>query len=117
MTAHATSIAHPDAQLLALAEPFRNAWAAERAAFRSSSKGFAKDKAIETAHDRCGELADEILAHRPVTLDGVKVAAMVWGWMYYLSEHSGEYEGADSKYPGDRAANAVMTFLLRDVSA
>ncbi|RWI46383.1 MAG: hypothetical protein EOQ93_29915 [Mesorhizobium sp.] len=108
---------HPDADLLALGIEFRKAWAAEREAFVADTIGNSTPE-IDAAHDRCGELARQIQEHHPATLEGVKVAAMVWGWLHYLSASPGDYEGAD---PGstldERASHAVMSFLLKDVAA
>ncbi|RVD64719.1 hypothetical protein [Mesorhizobium sp. M7A.F.Ca.ET.027.03.2.1] len=105
-----------DAELLALGVEFRKAWDAERAAFALWG-GETKDIAIDAAHGACAALADAINKNTPKTMDGIRVVAMVWGWMHYLSEHPGEYEGADSEFPGQRAAHGVMTFLLKDCTA
>ncbi|MER9691964.1 hypothetical protein NKJ16_08500 [Mesorhizobium sp. M0179] len=109
--------AHPDTALIALGVEFRKAWAAERAAFLASGADIGKDPAIEAAHDACKEQAEIIARVEPATLEGVKVHAMVWGWMYYLSAKPGEYEAADSRYPGEHAAHTVMSFLLKDCGA
>ncbi|ESZ37547.1 hypothetical protein [Mesorhizobium sp. L2C067A000] len=107
-----------DTELIAIGAKFRTAWAAERAAFVASGKNFDKDAAIETAAASCGELAGKMLElPAPVTIEGARAVAMVWGWTFYLSEKPGEYEGADSQFPGERAANAVMSFLLKDCAA
>ncbi|ESX07259.1 hypothetical protein X769_08950 [Mesorhizobium sp. LSJC268A00] len=105
-----------DADLIALGVKFRAAWATERAAFVASGEDFDKDPAIQAAHDACKEQAEIIGQIVPATLEGVKVHAMVWGWMY-LSLKPGGYEGADSDYPGERAAHTVMSFLLKDCAA
>ncbi|RUW26341.1 MULTISPECIES: hypothetical protein [unclassified Mesorhizobium] len=115
MNAHVVP-AHPDADLLALGNDLLNAWQAERAAFRASGDDFVADQAIISASDNCQAIASQIVMLTPKTLDGVRVLAMVWGHAYYLSESPGEYEGADSDYPCERAANAVMSFLLKDVA-
>lgn len=115
MNAHVTA-AHPDAELLALGAQFRNAWAAERAAF-VASRNIMNDSAIEAAADTCRNLASQIVALAPKTMDGVRVLAMVWGQAYYLSEQPGQYEWSDSEYPCERAANVVMSFLLKDLAA
>jgi len=108
---------NPDTELLALGVEFCKAWAAERAAFVADTIGNSTPE-IEAAHDRCGDLARQIQEHRPITLEGVKVAAMVWGWLHYLSATLGAYEG-DEEGNGidERAQHAVMTFLLKDVAA
>ncbi|ESX13638.1 hypothetical protein X768_04685 [Mesorhizobium sp. LSJC265A00] len=106
-----------DTELIALGAKFRKAWAAERAAFLASGADFDKDPAIEAAQDACKEQAEIIARIEPATLEGIKVHAMVWGWMFYLSLKPGEYEGADSDYPGERAAHTVMSFLLKDCAA
>lgn len=106
-----------DTELIALGVKFREAWAAERAAFVASCEAVDKDPAIEAAHDACSEQAMIIGQIEPATLEGVKVHAMVWDWMYYLSLKPGEYEGADSDYPGELAAHTVMSFLLKECAA
>lgn len=116
MNAHVVT-PHPDADLLALGNALLNAWQAERAAFRASGDDFTTEQAIMSAADACKAIGSQIVALTPKTMDGVRVLAMVWGHAYYLSERPGEYEGADSEYPCDRAANAVMSFLLKDVAA
>ncbi|TIQ86456.1 MAG: hypothetical protein E5X38_16025 [Mesorhizobium sp.] len=116
MNAHVTSSLHPDAELLALGKAFYSAWQAERAAF-VASRDIINDSAIEAAADKCRDLASQIVTLAPKTMDGVRVLAMVWGQAYYLSEQPGQYEGSDSEYPCERAANAVMSFMLKDVAA
>lgn len=116
MNAHITSALHPDAELLALGKALYSAWQAERAAF-VASRDIVNDSAIEAAADTCRKLASQIAALAPKTMDGVRVLALVWGQAYYLSEQSGQYEGSDSEYPCERATNAVMSFLLKDVAA
>lgn len=111
---------HPDADLIALGLRFREAWAAERAAFVAADLASIGNSTpeIDSAHDRCAELSRQMLEHPPATLEGVKVMAMVWGWLHYQSSRPGNYEGGEAGNNTDeRASHAVMTFLLRDVSA
>lgn len=106
-----------DTKLLALGAEFHKAWAAERAAFNACNTDFTNDDGIEAARVVCKDLAEQITALSPVTLDGVRIVAMVWGWSHYLNSKPGQYEGADSNIPCERAANSVMSFLLKDVAA
>ncbi|MER8979279.1 hypothetical protein [Mesorhizobium sp. M0870] len=110
----------PDAELIALGVEFSKAWADERAAFTAAAWADIGNNTpeIDSAHDRCADLAHQMVAHRPETLEGVKAMAMVWGWLHYLSSKPGEYEGAELGNTSDeRAQHAVMTFLLRDCTA
>lgn len=110
----------PDAELLALGIEFRNAWSAERAAFNAAEIASIGNSTpeIDSAHDRCAELAHHMVSHRAQTLEGVKAMAMVWGWLHYLSSKPGEYEGAElGNTTEERASYAVMSFLLKDVGA
>lgn len=112
-----TATAAPDADLIALGAKFREAWAAERAAFAAADLASIGNSTpeIDCAHDQCAELASRILAIGPTTLDGVKVAAMVWGWLHYLSSKPGDYEGGElGNNVDERASHAVMTFLLKE---
>lgn len=121
-TAHVRIITqeqHPDAELLALRAEFLEAWAAERAAFEAADLASIGNSTpeIDSAHDRCALLAGQMLGHRPVTLEGVKAMAMIWGWMHYHSSRPGDYEGGEPGNSTDeRASHVVMTFLLRDVA-
>lgn len=109
-----------DAGLIALGVEFRTAWGDERAAFNAADIASIGNSTpeIDSAHDRCARLARQMLEHRPVTLEGVKTIAMVWGWLHYLSSKPDEYEGAEAGNSADeRTCHAVMSFLLKDVAA
>ncbi|MBZ9919115.1 hypothetical protein LB579_15450 [Mesorhizobium sp. BR1-1-7] len=110
---------HSETELLALSIEFGRAWAAERAAFVAADLASIGNSTpeVDEAHDRCADLARQMLEHQPVTLEGVKVMAMVWGWLHYLSPKLGDYEGGEVGNNADeRASHAVMTFLLKDVA-
>ncbi|MER9206860.1 hypothetical protein [Mesorhizobium sp. M0771] len=113
-----SSLMHTDADLIALGVEFRKAWADERAAFSDSGEDFDKDPSIAAASHRCSELSDRILTLTPETMDGARVAAMVWGWCHYLNSQPGVYDGGEFSNAADtRAVHKVLTFLLKDCAA
>ncbi|TPM59130.1 hypothetical protein FJ959_09685 [Mesorhizobium sp. B2-2-4] len=111
---------HFEAELLALSVEFGRAWAAERDAFAAADLASIGNSTpeVDEAHDRCADLARQMLEHQPVTLEGVKVMAMVWGWLHYQSHKLDSYDGGEVGNDLDeRASHAVMTFLLKDCTA
>jgi len=111
---------NPDAKLIALSAEFRKAWAAERAAFEAADLASIGNSTpeIDSAHDRCAAVSEQMLGCRPVTVEGVKAMAMIWGWLHYQSSRSGDYDGGEAgNHVDERASHAVMTFLLKDVAA
>lgn len=107
---------HPDTDLIALGDELRKAWDDERAAFASADIASIGNSTpeIDSAHDRCADLARQMVERPPVTLDGVKAMAMVWGWLHYQSCRLDSYDGGEvGNHLDERASHAVMTFLLK----
>jgi len=97
-------LASPDAELIALGERLRVAYAAERAA---SARG-ASDEEVDAAMDACSEIVEAIVARPATTFAGLQVKGLAIAWCCN-DEPFGEF--------GDTTDRRVVASLLADLQA